>query len=678
MNDPSPLRRIIAVISWHNRPELQWTLARNSVWMRDTAGVIVSTPGDDPPELLEWLRRSGVPWSVVSSGGDFNRSRLINLGVGFAPCHAPVVFVLDADIVLRRADVLDMISATASDRAVVLREVRSEPADTPAAGPPGAGDPVVLAVYREGIVGLRLRDGRDIRVTNYRTDLASRSRLGPGIIMVPHDAFIAVGGMRSDFRSWGWEDTDFQLRLKISGLSITEAGTGVHLKHDDSVRDLAGQSRQENNARNQWLGVGLLRNGMIHGTYTADLLAARAAVRVASHASDRASAAPEAHAAGPGADRPQRAAGIDLVESASGFMVRQAEPLRVYELNNTASVILELCDGQRTVAAIAERIADVFKLESLPLAEVVACVDELRRAGVLADRTYRRMKPGSARFTRQAAESRRHEGEADRPFGDDRRIILYRFHDQFDVCRERLRLLRHFNPDLPIYGLYGGQREDWHDAIQSVKDAVDHLHMWSAADPHWKWLHPELAVKEWFRAYGDAVPFDLLYEYEYDMLVCAPLHELYPPLPANGLAFHAEALTESVASQWQWTAHRAFRPSYLAFCDYLAERYGVDSIEQRVLGPGQLLTRRFLTAFCQLEDCDLVHNEIAYPAFAQVLGFTLVDNRLWSEESPQWFHCKGPSVEWEAIESELRSGTHRAFHPVKYRVTLEQVISALR
>ena len=343
-------------------------------------------------------------------------------------------------------------------------------------------------------------------------------------------------------------------------------------------------------------------------------------------------------------DRPQRAAGLDIVEFSWGLMVRQAEPLRVHQLNNTASVVLELCDGQRTVAEIAEGVADVFGLETLPLAEVVACVAELRSVGVLADR----------------------------------RIILFRFHDQFDACRERLRLLRHFNPDVPIYGLYGGPREDWDDARRSVEDAVVHLHMWSAVDPHWKWLHTDLAVKEWFRTYGHAVPFDLLYDFEYDMLACAPLHELYPTLPANGLAFHAEPLTESVAARWQWIAHPDHRPGYLAFCDYLAERYGVDSIEQRILGPGQLLTRRFLTAFCQLEDCDLVHNELTYPAFAQVLGFTLVDNRLWTEEFERWFHCWGGSIEWKDIESELRCGTHRVFHPVKHPVTLEQVLSALR
>ena len=96
----------------------------------------------------------------------------------------------------------------------------------------------------------------------------------------------------------------------------------------------------------------------------------------------------EAHA-----DQTQRAPGIDIIEFSRGFMVRQAEPLRVHQLDSTASAILELCDGQLTLAEIAEGVADVFGLEALPLAEVVACVTELRRAGILADRTHGRINP---------------------------------------------------------------------------------------------------------------------------------------------------------------------------------------------------------------------------------------------------------------------------------------------
>ena len=108
------------------------------------------------------------------------------------------------------------------------------------------------------------------------------------------------------------------------------------------------------------------------------------------------------------ADQPVRAAGIEVVELADGLMVRQAEPPRVHQLNNTASMVLESCDGQRTVAEIAEALAEVFGLETPPLAETAASVEELRRAGVLADRAHRPTKAClvTAEFTHQKYESR--------------------------------------------------------------------------------------------------------------------------------------------------------------------------------------------------------------------------------------------------------------------------------
>ena len=78
-------------------------------------------------------------------------------------------------------------------------------------------------------------------------------------------------------------------------------------------------------------------------------------------------------------DQPQRAAGLDIAEFSWGFMVRQAEPLRVHQLNNTASAILELCDGQTHGGRNRRGVADAFSLEAPPLAEVAACVAELRQ-----------------------------------------------------------------------------------------------------------------------------------------------------------------------------------------------------------------------------------------------------------------------------------------------------------
>ena len=93
-----------------------------------------------------------------------------------------------------------------------------------------------------------------------------------------------------------------------------------------------------------------------------------------------------------GSDQPVLAEGIEVVELPDGLMVRQAEPPRVHQLNGTSSIVLESCDGQRTVTEVAEVLAEAFGLEAPPLVEATACVEELRRAGLLADATHRATK----------------------------------------------------------------------------------------------------------------------------------------------------------------------------------------------------------------------------------------------------------------------------------------------
>jgi hypothetical protein len=87
----------------------------------------------------------------------------------------------------------------------------------------------------------------------------------------------------------------------------------------------------------------------------------------------------------PAVDRPVPTPGIELAERPGGLVV--AHETRSHELNNTASVVLTLCDGKRTVAEIAGDVAKSFALAVPPLAEVSACVTGLRRAGILLART---------------------------------------------------------------------------------------------------------------------------------------------------------------------------------------------------------------------------------------------------------------------------------------------------
>jgi hypothetical protein len=89
----------------------------------------------------------------------------------------------------------------------------------------------------------------------------------------------------------------------------------------------------------------------------------------------------------PTSDRPVQASGLQLDERDGGLRIHQQTPPHVHQLNNTASIVLALCDGQRTVAGVADELAASFALATAPLAEVSACVHGLRRAGILVART---------------------------------------------------------------------------------------------------------------------------------------------------------------------------------------------------------------------------------------------------------------------------------------------------
>jgi hypothetical protein len=80
----------------------------------------------------------------------------------------------------------------------------------------------------------------------------------------------------------------------------------------------------------------------------------------------------------PDSDRPRAVAALVLSELDQGLRVRRPESSREQELNNTAAIVLELSDGSRSVADIAQAVAELFELASVPVAEVSACVERLR------------------------------------------------------------------------------------------------------------------------------------------------------------------------------------------------------------------------------------------------------------------------------------------------------------
>jgi hypothetical protein len=74
---------------------------------------------------------------------------------------------------------------------------------------------------------------------------------------------------------------------------------------------------------------------------------------------------------------------VEINEVADGCIVYQPERDRVHYLNQTATIVLELCNGHNAEADLPELLRLAFDLPVPPVEEVAECLKALRAEGVI-------------------------------------------------------------------------------------------------------------------------------------------------------------------------------------------------------------------------------------------------------------------------------------------------------
>jgi len=81
--------------------------------------------------------------------------------------------------------------------------------------------------------------------------------------------------------------------------------------------------------------------------------------------------------------RPRPVEGIETNEIADGYVVYDPKQDRVHYLNQTAAVILELCNGRVTTGELVSLIQGAYSLIEPPVEEVADCVQRLIEEGLV-------------------------------------------------------------------------------------------------------------------------------------------------------------------------------------------------------------------------------------------------------------------------------------------------------
>jgi len=75
-------------------------------------------------------------------------------------------------------------------------------------------------------------------------------------------------------------------------------------------------------------------------------------------------------------------ADLEIIAADEGFVVHDASREVVHYLNQTAAIVLSLCDGTRSTDSIADLVKSQFDLDESPRDDVIEIVEKLEAQGL--------------------------------------------------------------------------------------------------------------------------------------------------------------------------------------------------------------------------------------------------------------------------------------------------------
>lgn len=233
-----------------------------------------------------------------------------------------------------------------------------------------------------------------------------------------------------------------------------------------------------------------------------------------------------------------------------------------------------------------------------------------------------------------------------------KRLVLFRFHKEPEICAQKINLLKKMNPDTKIFGL--GENIEGLDMMYDA--GMEDLFTLDEKEKRWCWLNGDLAMLDWYEKVGHEVDFDMLHLIEWDLLLTKPLDSIYEGIKEIGLTGKID-IQRAKELDWNWvTGNMIHRYEYL--CNHLdistKEGYGC------VL-PGCCFCKEFLEYASNLSLPELCNDETRIGAMAASSSLEVSDTGFfdWDKERNKKFNCHNIEVTDKAvIESERNS-----FHP---------------
>jgi len=256
--------------------------------------------------------------------------------------------------------------------------------------------------------------------------------------------------------------------------------------------------------------------------------------------------------------------------------------------------------------------------------------------------------------------------------------ILYWFYKEPEVTKNHLELIRKNNPNVKIFGLFGGEPDESNDYKELLGDLLDDFWLYEGTygtDSYSKWVHGDLMLLDWYDKRGRDLGWDSIATVQWDMLLFTDIRKIVPGLNKNQIYFSGyRELDDAVENRWSWTKPDGkHRQDYLDFCDFVDKEYGYKSRLKICLFIFQVLTREFFEKYMQIPNKKVGMLEYKDPTLANIFGLDIYEldiGVLWQDKGQ---HTENSPL--NALPIEIKAGYiidelkredgWRLFHPYK-------------
>lgn len=251
--------------------------------------------------------------------------------------------------------------------------------------------------------------------------------------------------------------------------------------------------------------------------------------------------------------------------------------------------------------------------------------------------------------------------------------ILFWFYKEPEICENRLKLIKKFNPDLKIFGLFGGMVEEADMYKEKLGQYLDDFYISPSNDPDWKWIHGDLMILDWFEKSGHDLAWDSIAVVQWDMLVLDSLLRCLEGIKEGEILLSgSRTLDEFIEDRWNWTREGSVeRENYLHFINYVKQHYEYSEPLVCCLFIFTVFPRTFFEKYLTVANREIGMLEYKIPTYAKIFNIPMNEKNLgvwWFDEKAKRgetpMNARGVEIGEGLIQAELqKKNGFRIFHP---------------